>query len=153
MIVKYCQGFFKDSSHEVARNTFLIDTLDATAIYCFGYHFRKTVMPVIKSAKKKARQALKHLERNKGMRTQVKTYIKKVLVLSKSNVEEAKKVLPVAYSVLDTAAKKHILHKNTAARKKSLLARSVAKGGTAAPVKAAAPKAAKKPAEKKVAKA
>ena len=82
-------------------------------------------MPVIRSAKKKARQALKHLERNKGLRTEVKTYMKKVLTLSKSNVEEAKKVLPIAYSVIDTAAKKHLLHKNNAANKKSLLARSV----------------------------
>ncbi len=105
-------------------------------------------MPVIKSAKKKARQALKHLERNKGMRTQVKTYIKKVLVLSKSNVEEAKKVLPIAYSILDTAAKKHILHPNTASRKKSLLARSVTKGG----VEAAKPVVAKPAAKAKAAK-
>lgn len=85
-------------------------------------------MPVIKSAKKKARQALKHLERNKGIRTSIKTYLKKVQVLSKTNVEEAKKLLPIAYSAIDTAAKKHIIHKNNASRKKSLMARSVAGG-------------------------
>ncbi len=82
-------------------------------------------MPVIRSAKKKARQALKHLERNKGLRTEVKTYMKKVVTLSKTNPEEAKKILPLAYSVIDTAAKKHLLHKNNAAHKKSLLARSL----------------------------
>ena len=84
-------------------------------------------MPVIQSAKKKARQAIKHEERNKGTRTKVKTFMKKVDTLAKTNLEEAKKVLPMAYSVLDTAAKKHMLHKNNAARKKSLLARIIAK--------------------------
>jgi small subunit ribosomal protein S20 len=84
-------------------------------------------MPLIKSAKKKARQAIKREERNKGIRTKVKTFIKKVLVLSKTNKEEAIKLLPEAYSVLDTAAKKHIIHFNNAANKKSLLARNVSK--------------------------
>lgn len=86
-------------------------------------------MPIIKSAKKKARQAAAHLERNKGMRTKLKTYVKKVLVLSRTNLAEAQKLLPVAYSVIDTASKKHIIHANNAARKKSLLARAVAHGG------------------------
>ncbi|MBP7057781.1 30S ribosomal protein S20 [Candidatus Gracilibacteria bacterium] len=82
-------------------------------------------MPVIKSAKKKARQALKNQERNKTTRTQVKTYMKKMLELSKSDVEEAKKLLPKAYKVLDLACKKHMIHKNNAAHKKSRLARAV----------------------------
>lgn len=83
-------------------------------------------MPIIKSAKKKARQALTHYDRNQATRTKVKTYMKKVLMLSKTKPEEAKKLLSEAYSVLDTACKKHILHPNNAARKKSRLARSVA---------------------------
>ena len=85
-------------------------------------------MPVIKSAKKKARQAIVHRERNQATRTKVKTFIKKVITLSKSNVEEAKKLLPEAYSVIDTASKKNVLHPNNAARKKSLLARTIASG-------------------------
>jgi len=89
-------------------------------------------MPVIKSAKKKARQAHRHEERNKALRTRVKTFMKKIQVLSKANVEEAKKLLPEAYSVMDTACKKHIIHRNNAARKKSLLARAVAAGSTGA---------------------
>lgn len=83
-------------------------------------------MPIIKSAKKKARQAITHYNRNQATRTKVKTYMKKVLTLSKTKPEDAKKLLPEAYSVIDTACKKHILHKNNAAHKKSLLARSVA---------------------------
>lgn len=84
-------------------------------------------MPIIKSAKKKARQAKRHFERNKATRTMVKTYIKKVVTLAKTSQEEAKKLLPKAYKIIDTASKKNILHKNNAARKKSLLARVVAR--------------------------
>lgn len=83
-------------------------------------------MPIIKSAKKKARQAVTHYVRNQATRTKVKTYMKKVLTLSKSKPDEAKKLLNEAYSVIDTAAKKHLLHANNAARKKSRLARAVA---------------------------
>lgn len=83
-------------------------------------------MPIIKSAKKKARQAIRHFDRNQATRTKVKTYMKKVLTLSKTKPEDAKKLLSEAYSVLDTACKKHILHPNNAARKKSRLARAVA---------------------------
>jgi small subunit ribosomal protein S20 len=110
-------------------------------------------MPVTRSAKKKARQAIVRTERNKGMRTKLKTYLKKIMVLSKSNVEDAKKLLPEAYSVIDTACKKNLIHKNNAARKKSLLARTVARGVTlpAKVKKEAAPKAAKVVKEKKVA--
>ncbi len=86
-------------------------------------------MPVIKSAKKKARQAKRHEERNQGMRTKVKTFMKKIIESSKSNPEEAKKLLPEAYSVMDTACKKHLLPKNTASRRKSRLARVVAAAG------------------------
>ena len=109
-------------------------------------------MPVIKSAKKKARQALVHQERNKSTRTMVKTYIKKILELSKSNNEEAKKLLPKAYRILDMACKKHLLHRNNASRKKSRLARLVAGGKTAAPA-AVSPKKAAKTAAKAAAKA
>ncbi len=85
-------------------------------------------MPVIRSAKKKARQAVKREERNQGTRTKVKTFVKKVLVLSKTKAEEAQKLLPEAFSVIDTAAKKNLLHKNNAARKKALLSRAVNQG-------------------------
>lgn len=83
-------------------------------------------MPITKSAKKAARQAISRTERNKSTTTQVKTFMKKILTLSKTDVEGAKKVLPKAYSVIDTACKKNILHKNNADRKKSRLARTIA---------------------------
>ena len=82
-------------------------------------------MPIIKSAKKKARQALTHFDRNQSTRTKVKTYMKKVLTMDKTKAEDAKKLLSEAFSVIDTACKKHLMHPNTAARRKSRLARSV----------------------------
>ncbi len=89
-------------------------------------------MPVIKSAKKKARQALKHYERNKAIRTQVKTYMKKALTAAKSTPvgnEDLRSLLAEVYSVIDMAAKKRILHKNNADRKKSRVARMLATAG------------------------
>lgn len=82
-------------------------------------------MPIIKSAKKKARQALTHFARNQSTRTKVKTYMKKVLTMDKTKTEDAKKLLSEAFSVIDTACKKHLMHPNTAARRKSRLARTV----------------------------
>lgn len=83
-------------------------------------------MPITKSAKKAMRQDLKRAELNKGTKTRLKTFMKKVMVLSKEDVVEAEKMLPMAYKVIDTAAKKHIIHPKNAGRKKSLLARTVA---------------------------
>jgi len=88
-------------------------------------------MPVIKSAKKKARQAKAHEKRNKGWKTRVKSTMKKMSSLSKTDVESAKKFMPEAFSVIDTACKKHILHRNNASRKKSLIARMIERGKTA----------------------
>ncbi len=82
-------------------------------------------MPITKSAKKAMRQAATRTERNKGTKTKLKTYMKKVMVLSKTDIEGAKKMLPEAYSVIDTACKKNLLHKNNASRKKSKLARTI----------------------------
>lgn len=87
-------------------------------------------MPVTTSAKKATRQAYARTARNKATRTQVKTYVKKVMTLCKSDVEGAKKVLPTAYKVIDTACKKNIIHKSNASRKKSLLARTIAAAET-----------------------
>lgn len=90
-------------------------------------------MPVIKSAKKAMRQAAVRRARNFPVRSELKTLIKKELLLVKEGkVEEAKKLLPEVYSIIDTACKKNIIHKNNASRKKARLAKALAaidKGG------------------------
>jgi len=104
-------------------------------------------MPIIKSAKKRMKQAEKRRQRNFPVRSSMKTHMKKVLQLAKEGKkEEAEKMLPVTYKIIDTAAKKNIIHDKNAARKKSRLARTIAniKAG-----KTAAPTAKAKPAAKK----
>lgn len=85
-------------------------------------------MPVTRSAKKAMRQANARRELNKGTYTKVKTFVKKVVVMSKTDAAGAEKLLPQAYKVIDTASKKNIIHRKNADHKKSLLARAVAAG-------------------------
>jgi len=97
-------------------------------------------MPIIKAAKKSMRQDAKRKARRFPLRSQLKTVYKKALTLIKDgNLEEAKKFLPFAYKIIDTAAKKNIIHPKNAANKKSRIARelnALEKGG----VKTEAPK-------------
>ncbi|MFA6305531.1 MAG: 30S ribosomal protein S20 [Candidatus Gracilibacteria bacterium] len=84
-------------------------------------------MPVIKSAEKQMRQSLKKRDRNTPLRSELKSVFKKALKLLKDGqVAEAEKFMTKAYSVIDTAAKKNLIHKNNAARKKSRLAKNLA---------------------------
>lgn len=84
-------------------------------------------MPIIKSAKKAARQALSRRDRNYLVRTGLRKSIRAVLEAVKAGKKsEAEKFLEVAYKTIDTATKKNVLLKNTAARRKSFLARKIA---------------------------
>lgn len=72
------------------------------------------------------RQSEARLERRKPYKTRLKTELKKILILAKSDKVAAQKALPEVYSVIDTAAKKNIIHKNNASRKKAKIAKAVA---------------------------
>lgn len=78
-----------------------------------------------KSAQKRARQTPKRTEYNKHFKAKIKSAVKNVT--SAKTKDEAEKQLKKATSVLDRAATKGILHKNTAANKKSKLTKSVNK--------------------------
>lgn len=81
-------------------------------------------MPITKSAKKALRGSLKKKAVNDRNKKAVKESIKKIEKLVKDkNIDEAKKVLPIAYSVIDKACKKGIIKKNNASRKKSRLSK------------------------------
>jgi len=83
-------------------------------------------MPITKSAKKALRQSLKRRARNITFKNKIKNLIKEVKSLvSQKKPEEAKKILPKVYKALDKAAKVGIIKKNTAARKKSRLAKAI----------------------------
>jgi small subunit ribosomal protein S20 len=108
-------------------------------------------MPIIKSAKKRVKQAEKKRKQNYPLRSLLKTNVKKVLTAAhQGNKEVAEKLLPVAYKTIDTAAKKNIIHRKNADNKKSRLARAIAGIGKEKAVKAVAAKpkvaVAKKPA-------
>jgi len=80
-------------------------------------------MPVIKSAIKKARQDVKARAHNRVLRDAYKSAVKNVRKLVEAgDTKKAQEALKDAYSKIDKASKKNILHKNNAARRKSRLA-------------------------------
>ena len=85
-------------------------------------------MANIKSAKKRVLVAERNRLRNQAFRTSIKTAVKKVLELAKSEDKDAlNAALSKTYQLCDKAVSKGILHKNTAARKKSRLTKAVNK--------------------------
>jgi ribosomal protein S20 len=94
-------------------------------------------MPIIKSAIKRAKQALVHRSRNLQVKRAVKQDITALhTAITAGEANEIQTKLNEAYSEIDRAVKKGTLHKNTAARRKSVLAHAVAKasGVEATPV-------------------
>lgn len=84
-------------------------------------------MPIIRSAKKQLRQSITRRLRNNQSRRKLKDTLKEVVGLVKQGKKsEAMAALPKAYKIIDTAAKKHLIHSNNANRKKSGLAKMVA---------------------------
>jgi len=80
----------------------------------------------IKSAKKRIKVITKKTLRNKMIKSQTKTAIKKVLVaVNAGDKETATATLKGAVSAIDKAYSKGVYHKNAAARKKSSLTRMV----------------------------
>ena len=116
-------------------------------------------MPIIASAKKRVRTANKAAIRNSKTKRTLKGALKAFHHAIVGGKKEAKELQSKAQSAVDTAAKKGIMHKNKAARKKSQIAKA-AKASSTKPVakatkKAVAPKKAtakKAPAKKSTAK-
>ncbi|TAH74770.1 MAG: 30S ribosomal protein S20 [Anaerolineaceae bacterium] len=85
-------------------------------------------MANIKSAKKRILVNAKKTERNKAIKSKVKTMIKKVdTAITAEDKELAKANLIVAVAEIDKACSKGVMHKNTAARKVSRLTKNVNK--------------------------
>lgn len=81
-------------------------------------------MPRIKSAKKRMRQTKVRTARNKAQRSELRTAVKKVR--GAGTKAEATKALAEAASLLDRAGRKNLVHRKTAARQKSRLAKAAA---------------------------
>lgn len=85
-------------------------------------------MANIKSAKKRILVAERNRLRNVAAKSAIKTAIKKALTAAQQKDQEAlNSALSHVYKLCDKAAGKGILHKNTAARKKSRLTVAVNK--------------------------
>lgn len=85
-------------------------------------------MANIKSAIKRAGTNEKARMRNKAVRTNLKTSIKKFdAAVAEGDVEKAQAAYNYAAKKLDQAVAKHVIHKNAASRKKSALAKALNK--------------------------
>jgi small subunit ribosomal protein S20 len=97
-------------------------------------------MPIIKSAKKRVKVAARANVRNSMVRRNLRDAVKAFSVaVSTGKPAEIAKTQTAAVSAIDAAAKKNVIHKNKAARKKAQLA-AQAKAAGHKPAKTAAKK-------------
>jgi small subunit ribosomal protein S20 len=82
-------------------------------------------LPNIKSAIKRVRVAKTKTLKNSIRKSVLRTNIKKCKQAIASNDSNAAEALRVAIKTIDKAAAKNIIHKNTAARRKSKLAKAL----------------------------
>jgi len=81
-------------------------------------------MAITKSAKKAAKRSKKLEERNKHFKIRMKMSIKKLMKKSENGEKLKPESLSETYKYIDKAEKIGILKKNTAARRKSKVARA-----------------------------
>ena len=77
-------------------------------------------MPRIKSAKKRVDVAERNRQRNVALKSAIRTAMKKALTTGEGQDDGLKQ----AFSLLDRAVLKGVLHKNTAARYKSRVSKA-----------------------------
>jgi small subunit ribosomal protein S20 len=82
-------------------------------------------MPIIQSAKKAVRGSLRKKAFNDSRKRAMKEIIKKIEKSSKTDKVGAEKMLSKAFQTIDKAAKRGVIKKNNAARKKSRLSKLV----------------------------
>ena len=109
--LKICKKFIKKHLHFCTLNGIIINTV--TVIEGGG------IMPNIKSQKDRVVQAKKETLRNKAVKSNLKTVIKKADSAVAAGSADADKAVATAVSTIDKACTKGVLHKNTAARKVS----------------------------------
>ncbi len=80
-------------------------------------------MPNIKSQKDRVVQAKKEAAHNKAIKTSLKTVIKKADAAIDSNAADKDAAIRAAVAAIDSAKSKGVIHKNTASRKVSRMAK------------------------------
>lgn len=83
-------------------------------------------MPNIKSSIRSVKTDAERRAKNAPIKAALRNASRKVVALTETGAQEdAKATLATASGLIDKAARKGIIHKNTAARKKSRLAKKV----------------------------
>ena len=83
-------------------------------------------MPNTANAKKRLRQSVVRRDRNRSIKSAVRTQIRKVRVaVAAGDADQSATELAVAVKKLDQAASKKVIHPNAAARTKSRLSKAV----------------------------
>lgn len=86
-------------------------------------------MANIKSQKKRNKTNAKRAERNKAVRSELKTRVKSAVAVA--GTDEGPEAAQLAQKRLDMAASKGIIHKNQAARRKSRMMKQAAETAAA----------------------
>ncbi len=84
-------------------------------------------MPNIKSQKDRVAQSKKEAARNKAIKSNLKTVVKKADAAITQGAAEKDVQVKSAISAIDRAASKGVLHKKTASRKVARLSKAAAK--------------------------
>lgn len=81
-------------------------------------------MPITQSAKKALRGSLRKKAINDRRKRTMKDMVKDIEKLAREKkIDEAKKLVSKAYAAIDKAAKRGVIAKNTASRKKARMAK------------------------------
>lgn len=89
-------------------------------------HYGITILANTSQAKKRAKQAEKRRLHNASLRSRVRTYIKKVVkAIAGGDKGQAETAYKEAVPVIDSIARKGIIHPNKAARHKSRLTQHI----------------------------
>lgn len=80
-------------------------------------------MANLRSALRDIKKSRKRAERNQSVRSAIKTFVKKSRTAITNGDENVLEVLSATSSLVDKAAKRNIIHKNAANRRKSRLAK------------------------------
>ncbi|HLT70612.1 MAG TPA: 30S ribosomal protein S20 [Acidimicrobiales bacterium] len=89
-------------------------------------------MANIKSQIKRNRQNIRRRERNRAVRSEIKTRTKRAVQAAEAGADDAEERLRLAIKRIDKAAAKGVIHRNAAARRKSRLVARVRRAQEAA---------------------
>lgn len=83
-----------------------------------------TIKGTKKQARKRHRQSLERRMRNKSVRTRVRRQMRMMRVaIDEGDARKVREILPETMSIIDVGWRRGVLHRNTASRYKSRMAR------------------------------